>query len=70
MPVGGGNVATGSRSSEQFFVVGMVIGSAIGLALGSALGLQIRPDRIRAARRLLRRVLGQGEDRVRFDLLV
>lgn len=60
----------GSKSSEQLFLVGVVVGSAVGLVLGSALGLHITPDRIRAARRLVRRLMGQEEDRVRFDLLV
>ena len=55
--------------SNHFFLVGVLVGSACGLVLGSALGFELRPDRIKALRRLMRRLSGQ-QDRPRFDLMV
>jgi len=58
------------RQPGHFFLVGVLLGSACGLLLGSALGLQVRPERVRALRRLVRRLLGGDEDRVHFEYLV
>ncbi|MGH2353354.1 MAG: hypothetical protein ACRDJN_17255 [Chloroflexota bacterium] len=55
--------------SNHFFLVGVLVGSACGLVLGSALGFELRPDRIRALKKMVRRLTGQ-EDRPRFDLMV
>jgi hypothetical protein len=49
--------------------VGVLVGSACGIVLGSALGFELRPDRIKALKRLVRRLTGQ-EERPRFDLMV
>jgi hypothetical protein len=54
---------------DHFFVVGVLVGSACGLVLGSALGFELRPDRIKALKRLVRRLRGE-DDRPRFDLMV
>jgi hypothetical protein len=56
-------------ASNQFFLVGVLVGSACGLVLGSALGFELRPDRIRAIRRAFRRLAGQQE-RPHFELMV
>jgi hypothetical protein len=68
----GANVKQSERGlgSNHFFLVGVLVGSACGLILGSALGFELRPDRIRALKRFLRRVAGQEEERPRFELLV
>jgi hypothetical protein len=54
---------------DHFFLVGILVGSACGLLLGSALGFELRPDRIKALKRMVRRLRGE-EDRPRFDLMV
>ena len=59
---------TGLRS-EQLFLVGVLVGGACGLVLGSALGFELRPDRIRALRQLLRRLTGEA-DKPHYDLMV
>ncbi len=57
--------------SNQFFLVGVLVGSACGLVLGSALGFELRPDRIRHLRKLMRRWTRQDDGpRPRFDLMV
>jgi hypothetical protein len=64
-------VDSGARglAANQLFLVGVLVGSAAGLALGSALGFELRPERIRALRKRVRRWTGQ-DDRPRFDLMV
>ena len=59
-----------SRGGSVFFVAGMVLGSACGLVLGSALGFELRPDRVRAIKKAVRRVFGGRDDEPRFDLMV
>jgi hypothetical protein len=59
----------GGLAGNQFFLIGILIGSAAGLALGSALGFELRPDNIRALRKMLRRLMGH-EDRPHYDLMV
>jgi hypothetical protein len=59
----------GELGANQFFVIGMLVGSACGLVLGSALGFELRPDRIRALRKMVRRLSGQRE-RPHYDLMV
>jgi len=44
---------------NQFFLMGVLVGSACGLVLGSALGFELRPENVRALRKLVRRVTGQ-----------
>jgi hypothetical protein len=63
--------ASGSADGggNRFFLVGVLVGSACGLVLGSALGFELRPDRIKALKRMVRRLKGQ-DDRPRFDLMV
>jgi hypothetical protein len=58
------------RNSGAFFFVGMLVGSACGLVVGSALGFELRPERLRALRKVWRRVLGERDDEPRFDLMV
>jgi gas vesicle protein len=55
--------------TNQFFLVGVLVGSACGLVVGSALGFELRPDRIKALKKMMRRLTGQ-DDRPRFDLMV
>lgn len=65
----GGTEPTG-RHGSAFFVVGMLLGSACGLVVGSALGFELRPERLRAIKRVIRRALGERSDEPRFDLMV
>ena len=58
------------RNRGAFFFVGMLVGSACGLVVGSALGFELRPERVRALRKVWRRVLGERDDEPRFDLMV
>ncbi|HXI17988.1 MAG TPA: hypothetical protein VNM48_16620 [Chloroflexota bacterium] len=44
---------------NQFFLMGVLVGSACGLVLGSALGFELRPENVKALRKLVRRVTGQ-----------
>lgn len=62
-------VHRGGLSDNQFFLVGVLIGSACGLVLGSALGFELRPDNVRALRRLVRRLTGD-EANPHYDALV
>ena len=57
-------------SGNHFFLIGMLVGSACGLVLGSALGFELRPDNIRALKRLVRRLTGDRDDHPRFDVMV
>jgi gas vesicle protein len=61
--------ALAASGKDHFFLVGILVGSACGLLLGSALGFELRPDRIKALKRMVRRLRGE-EDRPRFDLMV
>jgi hypothetical protein len=61
--------APAGSGRDHFFLVGVLLGSACGLVLGSALGCELRPDRIKALKRMVRRLRGQ-DDRPRFDLMV
>ncbi len=60
---------SGGLGRNNFFLIGVLVGSLCGLVLGSALGFELRPDRLRALRRSLRRLTGQPE-RPRFELMV
>jgi hypothetical protein len=60
---------TAGGGGNHFFLVGVLVGSACGLVLGSALGFELRPDRIKALKRLMRR-LTRRDDQPRFDLMV
>ena len=62
-PTGGG------LRGNQFFLVGVLVGSVCGLVLGSALGFELRPDRIRALKQLVRRLTGEA-DKPHYDLMV
>ena len=53
---------------NQFFLIGVLVGSAAGLVLGSALGFELRPENMRAIRRFLRHV--RGEDQPHYDSMV
>lgn len=66
---GAPGVKVDGSGGNHFFLVGVLVGSACGLVLGSALGFELRPDRIKALKRLMRRLSGQ-QDRPRFDLMV
>ena len=44
---------------NQFFLTGVVVGTAAGLVLGSALGFELRPENLKALRKLVRRLTGQ-----------
>ena len=60
---------SGNLSDNQFFFVGVLVGSACGLVLGSALGFELRPDKMRQIRKLVRRIAGQN-DNPHYDVLV
>jgi hypothetical protein len=64
-----GAARAGGALGNQFFVAGLLIGSACGLVLGSALGFELRPDRIRAIKRMVRRMTGE-DDKPHYDLMV
>jgi hypothetical protein len=53
---------------NQFFLIGVLVGSAAGLVLGSALGFELRPENLRAIRRFLRHATGQ--DQPHYDSMV
>ena len=59
----------GRLTDNQFFLVGVLVGSACGLVLGSALGFELRPDNVRALRKLMRRLAGR-EDLPPYDVMV
>ncbi len=63
-------VEPSGRNGGIFFVAGMLLGSACGLVVGSALGFELRPERMRAIRKVIRRVMGERNDEPRFDLMV
>ena len=46
-------------TGNQFFLTGVVVGTAAGLVLGSALGFELRPENLKALRKLVRRLTGQ-----------
>ena len=60
---------SGSLSDNQFFLVGVLIGSVFGLVLGSALGFELRPDNLRALRKLVRRLAGRDVN-PHYDVMV
>jgi hypothetical protein len=55
--------------SNQFFLIGILVGSAAGLALGSALGFELRPENLKALRKLVRRMSGQ-DDHPHYESMV
>jgi len=55
---------------NQFFLVGVIVGSAAGLVLGSALGFELRPENLRAIRRFLRHVTGQNGGQPHYESMV
>ena len=59
-----------SRAGNPFFVTGMLLGAACGFVIGSAVALRLGRSHLRAARRLLRRLLRREGPPVRHDLLV
>jgi len=61
--------SAGKLTDNQFFLVGVLLGSACGLVLGSALGFELRPDNVRALRKLMRRLSGR-EDNPHYDVMV
>jgi hypothetical protein len=54
---------------NQFFLVGVIVGSAAGLVLGSALGFELRPENLRALRKLVRQITGQ-DDHPHYESMV
>jgi hypothetical protein len=54
---------------NQFFLVGVIVGSAAGLVLGSALGFELRPENVRAIRKFLRHLTGQ-DDHPHYESMV
>ncbi len=54
---------------NQFFLVGVIVGSAAGLVLGSALGFELRPENLRAIRKFIRHLAGD-EDRPHYESMV
>ena len=53
---------------NQFFLIGVLVGSAAGLVLGSALGFELRPENLRAIRKFFRHATGQ--DQPHYDSMV
>jgi hypothetical protein len=64
-----GGPSQGGLGSNQFFLMGILVGSAAGLALGSALGFELRPENIKALRKLMRRMSGQ-ENHPHYESMV
>ena len=56
--MGGVKEAT-KLAGNQFFLTGVLVGTAAGLVLGSALGFELRPENLKALRKLVRRMTGQ-----------
>lgn len=57
-------------AANQVFIAGVLVGSACGLLLGSALGFELRPDRIRALKKMVRRMTSGRDDHPHYDLMV
>jgi len=55
---------------NQFFLVGVIVGSAAGLVLGSALGFELRPENLRALRKFLRQLAGQQDGQPHYESMV
>ena len=53
---------------NQFFLMGVLVGTATGLVLGSALGFELRPENLRALRKFIRHLTGQ--DQPHYDSMV
>ena len=60
-------IGTG-MGGNQFFLMGVLVGTATGLVLGSALGFELRPENLRAMRKFIRRLTGQ--DQPHYDSMV
>ncbi len=60
-------IGTG-MGGNQFFLMGVLVGTATGLVLGSALGFELRPENLRALRKFIRHLTGQ--DQPHYDSMV
>ncbi|CAA9292437.1 MAG: hypothetical protein AVDCRST_MAG77-4850 [uncultured Chloroflexi bacterium] len=58
LPRPGASGTFAGMGGNQFFLMGMLVGSACGLVLGSALGFELRPENLRTLRKLVRRLTG------------
>jgi hypothetical protein len=58
----------GEVVGNQFFLIGVLVGSAAGIVLGSALGFELRPENLKAIRRFFRHLSGQ--DQPHYDSMV
>jgi hypothetical protein len=54
---------------EQFFALGVAIGTALGLVLGSMIAFRIGDEGVDAIRRLLSNLIGR-EDEPKFEYLL
>ena len=54
---------------EQFFVLGIALGTALGFILGSVIALRIGEEGIDTMRRVAERMIGR-EDHPKFELLL
>ena len=58
----------GAVVGNQFFLIGVLVGSAAGIVLGSALGFELRPENLKAIRKFFRHLSGQ--DQPHYDSMV
>jgi hypothetical protein len=54
---------------EQFFAIGVAVGTAIGFVLGSLIALRIGDEGVETVRRTVSRVFG-GDEGPKFELLL
>lgn len=57
------------RNREQFFAIGVAVGTAVGFVLGSLIALRIGDEGVETVRQALSRVFG-NDDGPKFELLL
>jgi hypothetical protein len=55
-------VETETAKREQFFALGVAVGTALGLVVGSAIALRIGTEGIDAVRRVVDHLIGRDEE--------
>jgi hypothetical protein len=58
-----------SPNREQFFAIGVAVGTAIGFVLGSLIALRLGDEGVETVRRAFDRLVG-NDDGPRFELLL
>ena len=70
--IGSENVAVDKAEvvkREQFFALGVALGTALGLALGSIIALRVGEEGVEAIRQLVGHLLG-GDEEPKFEYLL